>query len=147
MGQVGVVGVFDRWLSRHRLVNAGSVVRPVPIPSGFPEAGSARPGPQTSAAEDHRSPYSTPFRRPPCHTDAGASLPMPRILRHGKPGTETLRIISKPHRCLADKQKLALDCGYRLRVFPERLQIHLPHELDDHVDAFQGCLAVKVSVP
>ena len=37
-------------------------------------------------------------------------------------GAQTLRILSEPHRRLADEQKLALDRGNRLRVFPERLQ-------------------------
>jgi hypothetical protein len=61
---------------------------------------------------------------------------MPRIFAPWQAGTQTLRIISEAHRCLTDKQKLPLDCGYRLRVFAERVQIHVPHELDDHVDAF-----------
>ena len=52
-------------------------------------------------------------------------------------GAQSLRILSKPHRCLADEQKLALDRGNCLRVFPERLQVHSTHELDDHVDAVE----------
>ena len=52
-------------------------------------------------------------------------------------GTQPLCIISKPYRCLADKQKLALDCGDRLWIFPEGLQIRVAHELCDHVDTFE----------
>ncbi len=35
------------------------------------------------------------------------------------------------------QQKLALDRGNRLRVLPERIQIHATHELDDHVVAVE----------
>ena len=54
-----------------------------------------------------------------------------------KARTQPLCITSEPYRCLADKEKLALDCGYRLWVSPERLQIHVAHELDDHINAFE----------
>ena len=62
---------------------------------------------------------------------------MPRILCHGKPGHQSLRIFSKPHRRLADEQKLALDRRNCLRVSPERFQVHSTHELNDHIDAVE----------
>lgn len=69
---------------------------------------------------------------------------MPRILCHGKPGQR--RSASSPSR-LADEQKLALDCGNRFRVFPERLQIHATRELDDHVDAVEDISQGKYRLP
>jgi hypothetical protein len=64
-----------------------------------------------------------------------------------KAGTQTVRIFSEPHRRLADEQKLALDCGNRLRVFPKRSQIHATHEMDDHVNAVEDIPPGKRGVP
>lgn len=52
-------------------------------------------------------------------------------------GAQTLRILSEPHCRFADEQKLALDGGNRLRVFPEHLQAHAANELLDHVDTVE----------
>ena len=52
-------------------------------------------------------------------------------------GAQTLRILSEPHRRLADEQDFALDRGNRFRVPTEHLQIHVTRELKDHVDGVE----------
>jgi hypothetical protein len=81
--------------------------------------------------------------RIPHRFDIHPVIPMPEPVADAadiaprQAGTQPLCIISKPYRCLADKQKLALDCGDRLWIFPEGLQIRVAHELCDHVDTFE----------
>jgi hypothetical protein len=72
---------------------------------------------------------------------------MPRILCHGKPGQRRSASSPEARRRFADEQKLALDCGNRLRVFPKRLQIQATHELGDHVDAVEDISEGKCGFP
>ena len=75
-------------------------------------------------------------------TVPNAAYIVPRQTRAQK-----FRILSKPHRRFADEQKLALDRSNGLRVFPERVQIHAKHELDDHVDTVEDISQGKCGFP
>ena len=62
-------------------------------------------------------------------------------------GAQMLRIRPEPYCRLADEQKLALDRGNRLWVFPKRLQVHATHKLDDHIDAIEDISQGKCGFP
>jgi hypothetical protein len=73
-----------------------------------------------------------------------SEVPILRILCHGRPGQS--RSASSPS-CLADEQKLALDCRNGLRIFSKRSQIHAKFEMNDHVDAVENILQGKCWIP
>ena len=72
---------------------------------------------------------------------------MPRILCHGKPGHR--RSASSPSRIPASliSRSLRSTAATVFGSFPERLQIHATHELDDHVDAVEDISQGKCRLP
>jgi hypothetical protein len=53
---------------------------------------------------------------------------------------QTPGILAKPDSRFADEQKLTFNRGNRLRVFAERLKIHLTNETCDQVDCVEDIL-------
>src|ERR1035437_2239741 len=102
---------------RNGLGRPGRYFSPAPTPWGLLEAASARARPQTERGQivDDGVPYRFDIHpviaMPEPVADAADIVPR-------QAGAQTLRILSEPHRRLADEQKLALDRGNRLRVFP-----------------------------